>query len=115
MEQVLNVIPFLLGIGLNALLILALLRLKGKIIGIKKRLSILSLFLTLVFTIIPTIGYRVAKDSGAYYFGFPADGFVYHSGGHLSFASLGLLFNYFFFYWILKLIYKVWNLRTVQK
>lgn len=58
--------------------------------ALKKRLTILSLFSTIIFTIIPTIGYRVEKDLGAYYFGFPADGFVYRSGGDLTFASLGL-------------------------
>ncbi|MEH7418833.1 hypothetical protein V7266_26735 [Neobacillus drentensis] len=115
MEQKLNVIVFILELGLNAVLICVLLSLNGKIMGIKKRLAILSLFSINISTIIPTIGYRVEKDSGAYYFGFPADGFVYRGGGDLTFASLGLLFNFFFFYWIYKIILIIWKARTVQK
>jgi hypothetical protein len=109
MEQLLNAVTFLLVLGFNASLIFALLSFKGKIIGIKKLISILSLFSTIIFAIIPTIGYRIEKDSGAYYFGFPADAFVYRGGGQLTFASFGLLFNFFFFYWIFKLILKIWK------
>ena len=65
-------------------------------------------------TIIPTIGYRVEKDTGAYYFGVPADG-LFYDGRHLTLASLGLICNFFFFYWVIKLILKIWKVRTVEK
>jgi hypothetical protein len=113
MEQILKVIAFLLGIGLNAILIISLLSLKGKIIGTKKWISILSLFSTIIFTTIPTIGYRVEKDSGAYYFGFPADGIVYRGGWDVTFDSLGLLFNFFFFYLIYHFVRKILRGLTV--
>ncbi|MDN3015673.1 hypothetical protein PH210_05550 [Paenibacillus sp. BSR1-1] len=83
MEQMLNVIAFILGLGSNALIIFALLSLKGKTIGIKKRLSILSLFTIIIFALIQAIGYRVDNDFGSYYFGFPAEGLVYRGDGCL--------------------------------
>lgn len=114
MNQFERVFDLIIGIGFNALIILVLLSLKGKIDLQKKRLSILSLISTIIFTIIPTIGYRADKDSSSYYFGFPADGFFYRDGGDLTIASLGLSFNFFFYYWIFKLIWKIWKPRSVQ-
>ncbi|QBP41960.1 hypothetical protein [Paenisporosarcina antarctica] len=114
MEQMEKVIAFLLGVGFNALIIIVLLSLNGKINYHKIRLSILSLISTIIFTIIPTIGYRVDKDLGDYHFGFPAEGLVYRGGLDLTVSSFGLIFNFFFFYWIFKLILVLWKAPTVN-
>jgi hypothetical protein len=106
MDEVVN---FLIGLGFNGLLIFVLLSLNNKMNSHKKRLSLLSLISTIIFAIIPTIGFKVDNDLGYYYFGFPAEGLVYRGGWVLTFSSLGLIFNFFFFYCVFKLILKLWK------
>ncbi|MBV7505013.1 hypothetical protein KW850_07050 [Bacillus sp. sid0103] len=114
MYEMEKVLAFLFRIGLNALIILALLSLNGKINPHKKRLSILSLISTFIFTFIPTIVNRVDKDLWEFNLCFPAEGFVYRGGWDLTFVSFGFIFNFFFFYWVLKLILKLWKEPTVK-
>jgi hypothetical protein len=107
-------IDLIVGLGINAIMILALLSLNGKFTPIKKRLSFISLALTLIFALIPSLGYRVDNEFGDVYFGFPADVIVYHGGWLFSSGSLGLVFNFVFFYWVCKCIYKLWGVLTVK-
>ena len=109
MNSMERAVDFFVGFGFNALIILVLLSLNGKINRYKAWLSILSLITTIFVIFIPTIGFRVDKGLGIYYFGFPAEGFIYHGGWNLTFSSLGFIFNFFFFYWLYKLVQKLWN------
>ncbi|WHY69470.1 hypothetical protein [Neobacillus sp. SuZ13] len=107
MSEMEKVISFLFGIAMNALIIMALLSLNGKINRQKKWLSILSLISTIIFSFIPTTGTRVDKDLWEYHLGFPAEGFIYRGGWDINFSSLGFIYNFFFFYWVFKFILKV--------
>ncbi|TDL60087.1 hypothetical protein E2R56_31445 [Rhodococcus qingshengii] len=106
-----DVINLLLGLVVNGLVIAVLLNI-NKMNSQKIKLSILSLISTIIIAIIPILGYRVDNDFGHYYFGFPADALVYRGGWLFTFASFGLIFNFFFFYWIFKLILKIWKLMV---
>src|SRR4051794_27124043 len=107
MYEVEEMLAFLFGIVLNGLIIMALLSLNGKINRHKKWLSIISLISTIIFTFIPTMVNRVDKDLKEFHLGLPAEGFVYRGGWDLSFSSFGFIFNFFFFYWVFKLILKL--------
>jgi hypothetical protein len=101
----------LLLFGLIVLVLVSLLSPKNKMTSTKKKLYLLSLISTVVFALIPTIGYQV-DSNGYHYFGFPAEGFVYR-GGVFTFSSLGLFFNFFLFYCFFKLLLKLWKALTV--
>ncbi|MEH7159355.1 hypothetical protein [Neobacillus drentensis] len=107
MNELEGVLDFLFGISMNALIIMALLSLYGKINRDKKWLSILSLISTIIFSFIPTIDNQVDKDLWEYHLGFPAEGFVYRDGWDLTFSSLGFIYNFFFFNWVFKIILKL--------
>jgi hypothetical protein len=102
----------LLLFGLIVLVLVSLLSPKNKMTSTKKKLYLLSLISTVVFALIPTIGYQV-DSNGYHYFGFPAEGFVYRGGGVFIFSSLGLFFNFFLFYCFFKLLLKLWKALTV--
>ena len=101
-----SVIDLIIGLIINGLVIVAFLNI-NKFNAQKVKLSIVSLISTIIVAVFPNIGYRFDKSFGAYYFGFPADILVYHGGTLLSFVSFGFVFNFFFFYWIFKLIIKI--------
>ncbi|WP_369435990.1 hypothetical protein [Lysinibacillus fusiformis] len=103
----------LFGLIVLVLVLVSLLSPKNKITSTKKKLYILSLISTVIFALIPTIGYQV-DSNGYHYFGFPAEGFVYRGGLVFSFSSLGLLFNFFLFYWFFKLLLYLWRVLTVR-
>lgn len=107
MYEMEKVLAFLFEIALNALIIMALLSLNGKINRHKKWLSIFSLISTIIFSFIPTIVNRVDKDLWEDHLGLPAESFLYRGGWDLNFSSFGFIFNFFFFYWVFKLILKL--------
>ncbi|WP_291759570.1 hypothetical protein [Lysinibacillus sp. UBA5990] len=109
-----NIFPFL---GLIVLILVfglaGLLSPQNKMNSSKKKVYLLSLISTVIFAFIPTGGYQV--DSNGYlYFGFPAESFVYRGGLVFTFSSLGLLFNFFLFYWFFKLLLYLWRVLKVQ-
>ncbi|MFC5735446.1 hypothetical protein [Cytobacillus gottheilii] len=104
-----DALTLLIGFLVNGLIIAILLNIK-KMNSQKVKLTILSIIFIPIIAIIPDLGYRMDNDFGYYYFGFPADALVYRGGSLYTLESLGLAFNFFFFYWILKLIYKSWIL-----
>ncbi|MFC0187143.1 hypothetical protein ACFFJY_02530 [Fictibacillus aquaticus] len=108
-------VDFVLNLALNGLFIMVFLSLKGKMSAEKKKLSWLSLLATLVITAIPAIGYRVDQETGSHVFGFPFDMIVYHGGSTLTTASLGLIVNFFFFYWLFKGLQKCWKAFLIRK
>ena len=99
-------IDLILGLLINILVIYAFLHI-NKLNAQKIRLSIASLISTIIVAVIPGLGYRFDKSLGDYYFGFPADVLVYHGGMLFSFGSFGFLFNFFFIYWMYKLLVKL--------
>ena len=102
----------LLLFGLIVLVLVSLLNRKNKMTSTKKKLYLLSLISTVIFALIPTIGYQV-DSNGYHYFGFPAEGFVYRGGWVFTFSSLGLIFNFFLFYWFFKLLLYLWRALTM--
>ncbi|WP_078555280.1 hypothetical protein [Bacillus alkalicellulosilyticus] len=48
-------------------------------------------------------------------FGFPAEVISFYGRFNISLNLFGYIFNFFFFYWILRLIVKVWRGLTVKK
>ncbi|OCA83434.1 hypothetical protein [Bacillus sp. FJAT-27986] len=108
-------IDLIIGLLINGLVIVAFLN-NNKFNAQKLKLSIVSLISTIIVVVVPTLGYRFDKSIGDYYFGFPADILVYHGGMLFSLVSFGFLFNFFFFYWVFKLIVKLGVLiRPVNK
>lgn len=109
-----NIFPFFGLIVLVFVFVLTrLLSPKNKMNSTKKNLYLLSLISTVIFAFIPTGGYQV--DSNGYlYFGFPAESFVYRGGLVFTFSSLGLLFNFFLFYWFFKLLLYLWRVLKVR-
>ena len=101
-----SLISLIFGLLINGFVIIAFLTI-NKFNAQKVTLSTLSLLSTIIVAVVPSIGYRFDKSFGAYYFGFPADTLVCHGGWHFSLVSFGLLFNFFFFYWMFKLIIKI--------
>ena len=99
-------IGLILGLLINGLIIIAFLNI-NKFNAQKVKLSMVSLLSTIIVAVVPTIGYRFDNSLGKYYFGFPADMVVYHGGLLFSSVSFGFLFNFFFFYWMYKLIIKI--------
>lgn len=104
-----DALALLMGFLFNALIIAVLLNIK-KMNSQKVKLTILSFISLIIIPIILDLGYRLDNDFGYYYFGFPADALVYRGGSLISLESFGLVFNFFFFYWIFKLIHKFWIL-----
>lgn len=105
-ESMISLISLIFGLLINGVVIVAFLNI-NKFNAQKVKLSTLSLLSTIIVAVVPSIGYRFDKSFGAYYFGFPADILVYHGGLQFSLVSFGLLFNFFFFYWMFKLIIKI--------
>ena len=105
-------VNLLLLSGLIVLVVVSLLSPKNKMTSTKKKLYLLSLISTVIFALIPTIGYKV-DSNGYHYFGFPAEGFVYGGGWVSTLSYLRLLFNFFFFYWFFKLLLYLWRVLTV--
>ena len=101
-----SLISLIFGLLINGYVIIAFLTI-NKFNAQKVTLSTLSLLSTIIVAVVPSIGYRFDKSFGAYYFGFPADILAYHGGWQFSLVSFGLLFNFFFFYWMFKLIIKI--------
>jgi len=99
-------LSLLLGLFFNVILIVVLLNIK-KMNKLKVKVTILSSIATIIVAMIPGIGYRVENNN--YIFGFPADALYYEGDWLFSFASFGLVFNFFFFYWTFKLINKAWR------
>ena len=106
-------VNLLLLFGLIVLVLVSLLSPKNKMNSTKKKLYLLSLISTVIFALIPTIGYQV-DGNGNHFFGFPAEGFVYRGGWVFTFSSLGLLFNFFLFYWFFKLLLYLWRVLAVR-
>ncbi|MBU8769435.1 hypothetical protein [Cytobacillus oceanisediminis] len=109
-----DTLPLLMGFLLNGLIIAVLLNIK-KMNSQKVKLSILSLTSIIIIAIIPDLGYRLDNDYGYYYFGFPADALVYRGVSLITLESFGLVFNFFFFYWIFNPIHKFWILMIPVK
>lgn len=105
-------VNLLLLFGLIVLVLVSSFSPKNKMSSSKKKLYLLSLISTVVFALIPTIGYQV-DSNGYHYFGFPAEGFVYRGGWVFTFSSLGLFFNFFLFYWFFKLLLYLWRVLKV--
>ncbi|KAA0542762.1 hypothetical protein FZW96_21145 [Bacillus sp. BGMRC 2118] len=93
-------------------MLVTLLSPKIKMPSTKKKLYLLSLISTIIFALIPTIGYQV-DSHGYHYFGFPAEGFVYRGGLVFTFSSLGLFFDFFLFYWFYKLLLYLLRALTI--
>ncbi|MCE7792836.1 hypothetical protein K8O68_10455 [Salipaludibacillus sp. CUR1] len=71
------------------------------------RLYIISYLLTGLSVFVPVIG--VYSGEGFVEYGFPAQWLAIHEPfSRVNFAVLGLIFNFFFFYWILRLVRKFW-------
>lgn len=104
----------IIGLLINVLFIIAFLNI-NKFNAQKVNLSIGSLISTIIISVIPSLGYRFDKSFGDYYFGFPADVLIYHGDMRFSVVSFGFLFNYFFFYWMFKLIVKSGDLLRQLK
>ena len=100
------VIDLITGLLINSLAIYAFLLIK-KFNAQKIKLSIVSAITTIIVAIVPGFGYRFDKSIGDYYFGYPADVFVYHGGMTFSIGSFGLLFNFFLIYWLYKVLSKL--------
>ncbi|KAA0761889.1 hypothetical protein DT250_23200 [Bacillus sp. AR2-1] len=72
--------------------------------AIKKRLYFVSLTLASIGALIPISG---ENEPDFFYFGVPAETFVYYGGWECGFNPLGFFFNFILFYWILKLLLKM--------
>ncbi|TRZ39469.1 hypothetical protein CEQ21_00380 [Niallia circulans] len=108
-------LSLILGLFFNVILIVVLLNIKKMNIQ-KVKFAILSSIATVIVAIIPIIGYRV-DNNNVFTLGFPADAFYYEGDWMFSIASFGLVFNFFFFYWIFKLINKAWrfSISTIKR
>ncbi|OJD65762.1 hypothetical protein [Bacillus sp. NH11B] len=73
---------------------------------IKKKLYFVSLIFASIGAFIPIVG---ENESDFLYFGVPAETFVYYSGWEVWFNPLGFFFNFILFYWVLKLLLKIWE------
>ncbi|WP_316568751.1 hypothetical protein [Neobacillus sp. YIM B06451] len=113
MVGVIEMLNLLLLIGLIVLVFFSLLSPKNKMTSTKKNLYLFSLFSTIIFALLPKIGYHV-HSNGIIYFGFPAEAFEYHGVGVSTFKPLGLIFNFFLFYWFFKLLLKLWQALTLS-
>ncbi|MEK3889852.1 hypothetical protein [Bacillus sp. FSL K6-3431] len=85
-----------------------------KLLTSKRSLYFLSLIATIILSFIPGIGIRIEEPYR--HFGFPAQWLGYYGGGQFSFELLGLLLNFFVFYFVLVLLNKLRKvLFEVQK
>ena len=109
-----EIMAFLIALAFNVLIIAIFLNSKDKMDTRKKGLCLLSLLAMILTSTIPTIGYRVDSNFGYVYLGFPAEMLVYRGDWVLTFASLGLIFNFFFYYWCFKLILKILKVFTLS-
>ena len=94
-------VHLIIGLLINSLLIYTFLHI-NKFNLEKVKLTIISTIATIITAVIPALGYE--QRMGVHYFGFPADILAYSGDMLFSFVSFGLLFNFFFFYWLFKLI-----------
>lgn len=85
---------------------------KIKMDSTKKKLYFISLIFAFVSAFIPTTGLSNKRDL---HFGVPAETIEYHGGWIFSFNLLDFLFNFFVFYWVLRLIKQVWGLLSKKK
>ncbi|RAS90856.1 hypothetical protein A3863_07695 (plasmid) [Priestia endophytica] len=77
-------------------------------INSKKTVYYLSFIATIIFSFTPKIGIRVANEVfQTYYFGFPTQWLGYHEGGQFSFQVFNLLFNFFVFYFLFRIVMKI--------
>ncbi|SER54583.1 hypothetical protein [Salipaludibacillus aurantiacus] len=71
------------------------------------RLYIVSYLLTGLSVFVPVIG--VYSGEGFVEYGFPVPWLaIYEPFARIDIAAIGLIFNFFFFYWILRLVRKLW-------
>ncbi|WP_223701729.1 hypothetical protein [Sutcliffiella deserti] len=78
----------------------------GKDMRLYKNLYFISYVITVGMAFVPVIG--VYMESGAPSYGFPAQWFNYHPiSGSVSFSIFGFLFNFFIFYFLLRLLFKM--------
>ncbi|MEC1180562.1 hypothetical protein P9B03_19045 [Metasolibacillus meyeri] len=70
-----------------------------------EKILFLSIFIIIIISFIPEIGIRI--DEGYYFFGFPAQWFVYYGKYQYSFEILGFLFNIVIFYSLFLLLNKI--------
>jgi hypothetical protein len=109
----LEIMTFLIALAFDVLIIAIFLNSKDKMDTRKKGLCLLSLLAMILTSTIPTTGYRVDSNLGFVYLGFPAEMLVYRGDWGLTFTSLGLIFNFFFYYWCFKLIFKILKVFTL--
>ena len=107
-----EIMAFLIALAFNVLIIAIFLNSKDKMDTRKKGLCLLSLLAMILTSTIPTIGYRV--DSNFEVSTKFAEMLVYRGDWVLTFASLGLIFNFFFYYWCFKLILKILKVFTLS-
>ncbi len=74
---------------------------------IKNKLYLLSFIITAICSLIPTIGEKNTDYHRA--FGFPAQVFGYFSTGHFQFLMWNTIFNYFVFYFFLRVMVKLFS------
>lgn len=77
----------------------------GKDMRLYKNLYFISYILTIGFVFVPILGVHIEEGSRSY--GFPAQWFnYYYLSGSVSLHLIGFLFNFFLFYFFLRLIKK---------
>ncbi|MDF2086458.1 hypothetical protein P2R40_24050 [Bacillus pseudomycoides] len=83
-----------------------LLRDKKRMDSTKNKLYFISLIFAIVFALIPTTGLNNGEFLSL---GIPAENSLYNDGEIGRFNLLGFIINFFVFYWVFKLILKVWR------
>ncbi|TMW70917.1 hypothetical protein [Alteribacter natronophilus] len=75
----------------------------GKNMRLYKNMYFISYLLTVGAALVPVLGVYIEDSSRSY--GFPAEWFFYHSlSGSVSFNLIGFVFNFFVFYFFLRLL-----------
>lgn len=77
----------------------------------KRTLCLVSLASTVLVVIIPDVGYKV-DEYGYYNFGMFTDFMTYRGDWMLSLNLVGLLVNFYLFYWIYKALLWMWKMTT---
>ena len=67
--------------------------------------KIISFIVTMILSFTPGVG--IIIDGNYRLFGFPAEWLGYYGGWFFSFNILGLLFNFYFFYFLFTLLNKM--------
>lgn len=104
---VVNVTLFLFIIVFTAISLLRSKKMKPE----KRNLYLLSLASTVFVATIPKVGYKV-DEYGYYNFGMFTDFMTYRGEWMLSLNLVGLLVNFFLFYWIFKVMLWMWRMTT---